>query len=404
MKRLYILFWICILLSGFLHTGVYSQSTIYYVSKTSPWGYDIFSYNLITGVQTRLTTSAGIDNHPSISHYDSNQIVFSSNRGAFNQNEFNIFIADVNDIDGTARQLTDFSHAGAHQFSPYPNRHPHWHPNGHQIIFTTKNREALTYDTIISECSQPLPVLGYRYYERMNVIEIDDQGNVIDYKALDPFASLEHFVGHPSFNYVGDKIVFSASTDGNGKNWEVYAVGYDPITKTLIPGTLVQVTSGPNWSANPIKLSGGASFNYNDSEIIFNSTRTSGGNSQIYSVPANSQNVSVENATRLTFNHGNDYVPEPLSNGDMVITSDLGPNPLCECFPDSTQGATDDLDVVLLQYSRGSPGQTDSISTRTVLGDDEEEQTLLLSDEVSWFCGTKPNLSSCTYELRIWPT
>ncbi|MFC1731121.1 T9SS type A sorting domain-containing protein [candidate division KSB1 bacterium] len=371
-----------------------TAQTVYYVGNGGSWNnWDIYSFNIQDSVETRLTFNSAIDNHPVINHVDTNQIAFSSNRDG---EEFDIYIADVSDIDGTATRLTFNDN--------WPDRHPHWHPNGHQIIYSSKDRPVIITKTIASECSQPIITHEIRYYEGLNIIELDSPMTIVPLdintawnQSANPGIWIPDdsvYIGHPSFNHQGDKIVFTAAIDGEGKNWEIYTVGYNQITKTLNPGSLNRITNGPNntGTSNAIKLTGGGTFSYDDNFILFNSTRTSGGNSQLFTVPANGSDISVDNAIRLTWTHGNDYVPEVIGDGRIIITSDLGYPLICPC--DTLPGATKDLDVVLL----------DSTGKRIILGTETDQQTLLIADEVSWFCGEKPNLSKCTFLPRIMST
>ncbi len=392
MKKIYKLLMFGAILVAGINISTNAQ-TVYYVADSGGSNWDIYSFYIMSGIETRRTTHPAIDNHPSISDADTSRIVFSSNRDG---GEFDIYVADVNDIDNTAVRLT-FN-------NDHPDRHPHWHPNGELIIFTSKDRP-VTVTVItrqVTECSQPIIIVGYstRYYEGLNIVDPSKPGIITPLdittawdQTNDPDIWIlgdSTYVGHPSFNHQGDLIVFSAAIDGEGKNWEIYTVGFDPDNISLIPNSLKRITHGPNWGSNPLKMSGGAEFSKDDSEIIFNYTRTTGGNSQIFSVPASSKNLEMDNSYRRTWHHGNDYVPEPLDNGDILVTSDLGDLTICQC--DTTiPGATKDLDVVLLE----------NWSTRTVLGSDSLQETLLLADEVSWFCGLKPNLSQCTYQVRI---
>jgi hypothetical protein len=380
-----------------LLSGAKAQ-TVYYVSSEggpSAWmNWDIYSYDIGDSIETRLSFDPAIDNHPSISHADTNMLVFSSTR---NGGEFNIFVTDVRNFETQIVQLT-FN-------DDYPDRHPHWHPGGNLIIFTSKNRPVTITDTLASECSQPIITFETRYYEGMNLVDLNFPGTIIPLTIADAWDMTANpgiwmpddsaiYVGHPSFNNAGNEIVFTAAIDGEGKNWEVYRVGFNTATKSLMPNSLTRVTHGPNIGANPIKLSGGAVFSHDGMGIIFNSTRTTGGNSQIFSIPSDAENLMLTDTFRRTFHHGNDYVPEPLDNGQVVITSDLGEATLCKC--DTFPGATDDLDVVLLEITDKSQWKG-----RRILGSDSLNQTLLLADEVSWFCGHKPNLTNCTFQTRI---
>jgi len=390
MRTFYRSLMICVFLIAGFNISIQAQ-TVYYVGDGCSWdNWDIYSYNIQDGVETRLTFNSAIDNHPVINHVDTNQVAFSSTRGG---GEFDIYVADVSDIDATAVRLT-FN-------DDHPDRHPHWHPNGHQIIYTSKDRPVFVQVLHATECSQPVITYEARYYEGMNVCDLNAPGILYPLDVItawdevaDPDIWVDSdatYTGHPSFNHEGNLVVFTAAIDGEGKNWEVYTAGFDPISIALIPNSLKRVTFGPNDPGlpNTIKMTGGAAFSHDGLEIICNSTRTTGGNSQIFSFPADSENLELSDTYRRTWHHGNDYVPEAIGGGDVVISSDLGINTICEC--DSMPGASDDLDVVLLE----------SWSTRTILGDDDCEETLLIGDEVSWFCGLKPNLATCTMLPKI---
>ena len=103
--------------------------------------------------------------------------------------------------------------------------------------------------------------------------------------------------------------------------------------------------------------------------------------------------MAVTHATQLTSHVGNDYVPEPVGLGEFVVVSDLGTNTICGDLLPAIPGATADLDLVLVNSAT---------ATRVNLTDnDAADEMLLIGDEVSWFCGLKPNLSACTYQPRI---
>jgi len=365
-------------------------------NKWNNW--DIYLRDLDTGTTTRLTTDAAIDNHPDLSP-DGTRVVFSSTRAS---GEFELFLGDISNVEGSLRQLTLHDHLHGTQTN-YPSRHPHFHPNGSLVVFSAKNRpHVVTNTTVISECSSPkiVTTVTVRYYEGINIIQLDSGGNRVGYKELDIRDAWDQvnypgiwvndtstYVGHPSFSHAGTKILFSGSIDGDGKVWEVYVTDFDPVSMALVTNSLRRVTLGPNTGPNPIKMSAGAHFTGDDSQILFSSTRTDKGNSQIFRLPATAVDTPVGSATQMTSHPANDYVPEPLMDGSFIVTSDLGMTSLCWPGP----GPKADLDLVLIGPQGG----------RKILGNESDDEMMLIADEVSWFCGLKPNLSSCTFQPRI---
>jgi hypothetical protein len=128
-----------------------------------------------------------------------------------------------------------------------------------------------------------------------------------------------------------------------------------------------------------------------DMEIIYSSTRTPLGNSQLFVIPASSVSTPVNPVNQLDFHYANDYVPDQLSDGRFFFTSDQGPNPIC-APPDTA--ATDDLDMFLIN--------PDGSNRTNVTDNNMDDEMALIGDEVSWFCGIKPNLSECTVYPKIW--
>lgn len=380
--------------------GASASEWMPYVSDgASAWAnFDIFAIDLSSGTTTQLTTDAEIDNHPDISP-DGKWVVWSSTRG---NGEFDLYLGDFTNVEATARRLTDDSYTNGPQ-TKYPDRHPHFHPTDPTIvIFSSKNQPLESPIEIISECSSPKIIVPPRFYEKMNVITLSSSGTVVNYTELDVrnawnkvsqptiwSTNTDTYVGHPSFSHDGTQIVFSASIDGDGKVWEVYCAGFrtnPPLG--LVSNSLRRVTAGPVIGNNPIQMSGGAHFTEDDSAILFSSTRTPGGNSLIFSVPAGSADVPVTSATQKTLHTGNDYVPEPLMGGAFMVSSDLGSPGMCG----TPTGPTRDLDLVLVTAG----------GTRTNLTDnDTSDEMMLIGDEVSWFCGLSPNLSSCRSVPRI---
>jgi hypothetical protein len=375
--------------------------------RDAPWmNWDAYLLDLGTLGVTRLTTHPAIDNHPAVSP-DGSRVVFSSNRVS---GEFDIFIGNTAPVlpavtfEDTVVRLT---------IDPWPQRHPHWHPNGELILFSEKNRPLLRPIAIASECSVPAIIEPPRMYEGMTVLRVNPANVPIEMVQLQLHSAWDAvnfpdiwvpdsngtYTGHPSFNEAGDQIVFSGSIDGNGTVWEVYTVGFSPgsypgTPPSLVPNSLRRVTNGPAVGPNPIQMSAGAHFSHDDASILYSSTRTLAGNSQIFSVPAGSIDVPIGSATQLTNHDGNDYVPEPIGDGVFVVTSDLGLAVICGEADGVTEGPTADLDLVKITPALPVP-------RLNLTNTDASQDMLLIADEVSWFCGLKPNLSHCTMMPRI---
>ena len=134
-----------------------AHESIAFVSDgTNRWSnWDIFVRDLDTGVSTRLTTHPAIDNHPEISP-DGKRVVFSSNRGA--AGEFDLYLGWVTNVEATLVQLTFDAYPNGPQTS-YPDRHPHWHPDGKTILFSSKNRPLDQPIEVASECSSPIIIV-----------------------------------------------------------------------------------------------------------------------------------------------------------------------------------------------------------------------------------------------------
>lgn len=378
--------------------------------RDDPWmNWDCYLLDLDTLGVTRLTTDMGIDNHPAVSP-DGAHVVFSSNRVS---GEFDIFIGKVVPVfpdttfEDTVVPLTS---------DPWAQRHPHWHPDGDLILFSEKNRPLTRPIEVASECSVPKIITPPRMYEGMTVVRIDKTGpdpvpiEIVPLHLHSAWDSASFpdiwvpdsngcYTGHPSFNAAGDQIVFSGSIDGNGTVWEVYTVGFIPgsypgTPPSLVPDSLRRVTNGPAVGPNPIQMSAGAHFSHDGSSILYSSTRTPAGNSQIFSVPAGSTDVPIGSATQVTSHAGNDYVPEPISTNSFIVTSDLGLAVICGEADGVSEGPTADLDLVKVTPGAATP--------RLNLTDtDASQDILLIADEVSWFCGLKPNLSHCTMLPRV---
>ena len=181
MKCLHKFLVICIIIfPGF---SINSQAqVVYYVGNGGDWhDWDIYSYDIGTSTESQLTIDPAIDNHPVISHFDPTRIAWSANRDT---EEFDIYVADVSDMEGTIARLTFDLFPGELDQGPYPDRHPHWHPNGQLIIFTSKNRLFEFEEKPTTTCSQP--VIVKKFFEGMNVIKLNSAGDGVEsYTPLD---------------------------------------------------------------------------------------------------------------------------------------------------------------------------------------------------------------------------
>ncbi len=333
-----------------------------------PGNMDIYCIDLDTGDLRRLTTDPGIDNHADRSH-DGTKVVWSSTRlkekptdGAMTnpEGDFELFIADWSDttpidaVGGSVSQLTSNDVTDTHipaDMRHIPDRHPHFSPDDLQIIYTAKYVCVTLIEigqVCYSVCSQPRCVTTMevipcgRLCEAMRIMDAVDMNgdkvgdNLIDIdhdmlSAANPLVwpprmdTDSRWIGHPSMNADGSQIVFSGAVDGAGRNWEVYVADWDGSALT----GLRQVTSGSLYppNTNEIRMSGGAYFVDGGASIMFTSTRTVLGNSQVFKVPsgASMEPVSAANRYWTDIDKANIYVPHHLDDGRFVAVSDLDP-------------------------------------------------------------------------------
>ncbi|MCP5069133.1 MAG: hypothetical protein GY946_21435 [bacterium] len=254
----------------------------------------------------------------------------------------------------------------------------------------------------------PIIVHSVRYFENLCVIRpatdthvILDPGDGLDaagpniWYVPDPaFDDDPVYIGHPSLSEDGTTILFNASVDGAGTVWNVYTVGFDPTALTIVPNSLKRITLASGATPNPIKLNGGAHFSEDESEIIFTSTLTPAGNSMLFTIPSTATDVDVGTLLPLNPTPGNDYLPMPVDDDRIVFVSDLGPASLCG--GPTVPGASADLDLFVIDL--------DGTNLTNVTDNDAADEMLLIGDEVSWFCGLKPNLTACSKTQRIFDT
>ncbi|MDO8588604.1 MAG: thrombospondin type 3 repeat-containing protein [Armatimonadota bacterium] len=359
--------------------------TMLFVSDRAATGnFDIYAIDVDTKVVTRVTTHPAIDNHPDlyVAPGGSKKIVFSSTRKEAKagdpetnpEGDFEIFVATwdgVNPIDdegpgGSVVQLTSNGLLGG--LNEVPDRHPHFSHDGTKIIHSAKYECVMTEErTVASQCSVPVTVIPAnpcgQNCEGIRVMDAQDLNgdHVGDNQISITSAVLSaanpavwplrapteaRYVGHPSFSPDDTKFTFSGAVDGEGRNWEVYVADWDGATVT----SLRRVTLGSTYpsSPNPIKMTGGSHFSEDGLDIIFTSTRNALGNSQLFKVPAGSVNTPVSPGIRLGSgsDEANDYVPEQMDSGKIVVTSDrnkyVGGNACPPRPPDfSVSGLTD---------------------------------------------------------------
>ncbi|MDO8588605.1 MAG: thrombospondin type 3 repeat-containing protein [Armatimonadota bacterium] len=346
-------------------TAASAGDIMLFVSDRAATGnFDIYAIDVDTKVVTRVTTHPAIDNHPDlyVALDGSKKIVFSSTRKKAKasdpdpetnpEGDFEIFVATwdgVNPIDdegpgGSVTQLTSNGVTDPGFPHVIPDRHPHFSPDGTRVVYSSKYECVRTDEeiTVASGCSIPIVVLianpcgasceGLRVMKTIdengdhvgdNLISItsDDLTNANPTVWPQRADNEARFMGHPSFSPDGTKIVFSGAVDGKGYAWEVYVADWNGSAVT----GLRRVTLGSTYpsNANPIKMSGGAEFSFDGSQIFFTSTRNALGNSQVFKVSADATDVPVSPDIRLTYgsDEANDYVPEQMA-GKIIVTSD----------------------------------------------------------------------------------
>jgi len=363
---------------------VFASDNILFVSdRDEPANWDLYKMNIDGSSIERLTVSSSIENHPDLSP-DGSKVVFSSNLTG----NFELYTAPLSSLEdeSTWIQLTD---RGCTSTICIPSRHPHWSPDGTKIIYTTKDGCRIP-GKIVSQCSVPVEPdcrVGEEPgipFERAHIINSDGTNDaVLDFQSLD---SRIFHAGHPSFSPDGKKIVFTGAINKDATDWEVFTADWD-VSSGI--SNLKQRTKGSKYppNKNPIKMTGGAHFSLDGKLIYFSSTRTTRGNSQLFYIPADSPPiVKISDANRLTWVCGNDYVPEPVSDNKIIFTSD-GSNIV------NASGEPEwDLDICSLN--------TDGSERTNLTKNDFPSETLLIADEVSWFCGLPPNLKECKFTLR----
>jgi hypothetical protein len=401
-----------------------AEEVLFVSDLAAPGNYDIYSLDVDTGMVRRLTCDPGIDNHPDRSA-DGTKVVWSSTRtngGSNPEGDFEIFVATDDGStcgleNGTLTQLTA---------NNYPDRHPHFNHDAlnPKIIYTARYVCVATVEVhCVSECSMPRCITTIdpcgRTCEGMRVMDADGS-NVIDIDhavltAANPLVwparppTDARWVGHPSFSPDDSRILFSGAVDGEGRSWEVYVADWDGSAVT----NLRQVTRGslfpPN--TNPIKMSAGAHFAMDGAEILFTSTRTEFGNSQLFIVPAAADQVPVSAANRLVpaiSDRANDYVPEPLHDGRIIVVSDREDYHSVETCCGAPPEYTADLNPTAPHTIRveasgvirpGSAGKRIHLDAYKLNGTTLVQETTDTTYVGSWASDTSPNASLGFYAV-----
>ena len=387
-------------LAGLLLAGdLFSEDEILFVSdRDEKANWDLYQMNPDgTGIK-KLTDSPSIDNHPSMSP-DGETVAFSSDLTDGNFEIFKAPLATLMD-ESTWVQLTSFGCENDPNVDPNlsdkrctPARHPHWSPDGSEIIYTANDGCCTTTEIVTTHCSVPIQIVDEcgEHYEKIHIMKSDGTND----RVIDPITLGEGtcdvpvivHCGHPDFHPNGDKIIFTAATNRDGDDWEVFIADWDG-TKA---SNLTQITKGSSYPANPnpIKMTGGAKFINDGQDIICSSTRTWKGNSQIFVIPGwetQTLPLPMSDDLRITWHCGNDYVPEHSHSSDnhgMIVYTSDAKDPW-----DNPQ----DLDIWSMEQD-GS-GRTNLTSNPV------SAEMLLIADEVSWFCGLPRNLSPCTFMPR----
>ncbi|MBI2569827.1 MAG: PD40 domain-containing protein [Candidatus Schekmanbacteria bacterium] len=371
--------------------------------------WDIYGMNPDGSSIQRLSDSPSIENHPGLSP-DGQSVVFSSDLSG-NFEAYRAPLAALANEDAWIK-LTDFGCAGGDdQLRCTPARHPEWSPDALTIIYTAKDGCCHSTKKIVSQCSVPTPILdpcgdplqpGERY-ERMHVIDANGANDrVIDTVTLgggNCDAPTVFHAGHPSFSPDGGKIIFTGATDRTGTDWEVFVADWSGSGIASLRQITLGSTYPPN--PNPIRMTGGAHFSDDGQDILFSSTRTWKGNSQLFRIPnwaseppqqPVGHDPAATSVTRLTWHCGNDYVPHPTSsagapgslrNGDAIVfTSDAA----------ADWNNPQDLDVWVMN--------PDGSERADLTSNNAASEMQLIADEVSWFCGLPRNLSPCVFIPR----
>ena len=187
-----------------------SATIIYFAVRED--NYDIYQYDLLSTVETRLTSDLQADSYPRISP-NGTHIAFQSERDG----DFEIYIMSL--FDGEITQLTD---------NEVMDRIPSWSPDGNWIIYSSDTRED----------------------GRMDIYRVSINGGEAQIIYSDGQRN-----SHPRYSHDGQYVVFTSGRSGNADTWEIMILD-------LAAGETLQLTDNEVRDASP-------SFSPDDERIIY---------------------------------------------------------------------------------------------------------------------------------------
>lgn len=188
-----------------------SSTIVYFADRDG--SYDIYQYNLRSGVETRLTNSSATNSYPRISPNGA-RMVFQSDRSGV----FDIYVMTL-----STRQVNRLTDNGVR------DRLPAWSSDGEWIIFSSDTRGDGTYDLyrVRADGSEP-PELVYSDGNRNS---------------------------HARFSRDGRSLVFTTGEPGDARTWEI-------VRLELSSGEMTYLTDNDVRDSSP-------SFSPDDEQILY---------------------------------------------------------------------------------------------------------------------------------------
>ena len=197
-----------------------TQSRILYFAQRGDGNYAVYTYDLSTGREIRLT-GEGFDSSYPLASPDGAQIVYQSNE----EGDFEIYVMDLDDRD--TRQLTD---------NTVTDRLAAWSPDGEWIVYSSDVRGDDTYDL-------------YR-------VRPDGSDREVIYAAAGRSS-------HARFSSDGRSLVFTDGNPNDATTWEV-------VRFVLAEGEIEPLTDNVVQDHSP-------SFSPDDAQIVYVTTGDGGG-------------------------------------------------------------------------------------------------------------------------------